>query len=315
MTDPQSKSAHIFISEDLTICEGEEAAALLEAQSIREAQVFDPRRGILRVDRARWQEAQRYERRTWLEQGRRARTDRNEHHRERFANYAPLRGRAFERGIELGCGPFTNMRLILEHCDIKEVVLLDPLIQDYLAHPFCQYQSGHMSGVLNCVPALRELRHPIRFLRNTRNAYHVGGLRGRPVILEASMIETYETDLRFDLVVMINVLQHCQDAEAVLHKVLEIILPRGIFVFGDAVYDAEEIQRLAPVLYDAGHPLKIVDAVADDFLAHNFEPLMQANYLVEHDFRGVHLRHYDRYFVGQRLGPDRSAWAFNPVMP
>jgi hypothetical protein len=124
------------------------------------------------------------------------------------------------------------------------------------------------------------------------------------------MIETFQTDLRFDLVVMINVIQHCQDAEAVFGRVLEITLPGGLFVYWDKMYEPGEVKRLSSVIYDAGHTLRIVDSVVDDCLARNFEPLMQADYLVERDLRGVHLRNYDRHFVGRRLGPEPSVVAY-----
>ena len=51
-----------------------------------------------------------------------------------FAGYQVLTGLRFERVIELGCGPFTNLRYIARRCDISTVELLDPLIGDYLQH-------------------------------------------------------------------------------------------------------------------------------------------------------------------------------------
>src|SRR5262249_22728923 len=150
--------------------------------------------------------------------------DRNEYHKEHFAGYSPLRGRHFKRGIELGSGPFTNMRLIAAACTIDEIHLLDPLLNDYVNHPFCSYKHGRLSGLLTQLHPmriardLRPLRQAKRFISNRANAIRTGGILGRPVSLIASPIESYQTDLKFDLVVMVNVIEHCLDGDKVFQK-------------------------------------------------------------------------------------------------
>lgn len=290
----------IFIDEQVDIYEGEQAAALINERFDNEAALVDAARGVTRVDHERWQEAQRYEKRTWLTKSRNTATDRNEFHREHFANYSPLNGVVFQRGIELGCGPFTNMRLLLEHCDVREVHLLDPLLNDYLTHPFCQYRNGRFGGLLKDVHPLRALRHPVTFARSRLDSFCVGGLRGRPVTLHASMIETYVPQTRFDLVVMVNVIEHCQDIDVVFRKVVDLLTPDGVFVFADKLYEAAEVKRLASVLYDAGHPLRVDRSVVTDFLGNHFQPLLRAEYAEEQTFRGLTLRNDDLYFIGRR---------------
>ena len=67
----------------------------------------------MKVDATRWQEAQRFERKTWMEQNLGAVDDRNEFHKQEFGGYQAIAGRTFENVIELGCGLlFTNLRLI-----------------------------------------------------------------------------------------------------------------------------------------------------------------------------------------------------------
>lgn len=300
MSDSTPEPTAIFIDENIGIYEGEQARLRLQSKANIES--IDAGRGVTQVDPARWQEAQRYERRTWLQKGRWALTDRNEHHQERFANYAPLHGLKFRRGIELGCGPFTNMQLILEHCNIEQIYLLDPLIEDYLTHPFCRYRRCRLGGVLNenlwRLPSYA--RWPLQCVRSKINDYRIGGLMGRPITIEPSMIETYHTDQRFDLVVMINVLEHCQDATAVLNKIDEILGPEGILVFHDKLYEVEDIKRLSKVLYDAGHPLRVDQSVIQRYLHQNTSLLMQAQYRVQSEFRGLSLRYYDLYYIGQK---------------
>lgn len=299
MSNNLSESIRIFIDEHINIYEGEQASALLEAKA--KDVVIDPQQGVVEVDLTRWEEAQRYERRTWLERGRWSFTDRNEHHRECFAGYAPLRGRKFRRGIELGCGPFTNMRFILESCDIEQVHLLDPLINDYLTHRFCKYPHRRLGGLLNenILRLPGYLKRPLKSLRSKLNDWCIGGLLGKPVTIEASMVETYQTDQRFDLVVVINVLEHCQDALKVFTKIDEILLPGGVFVYHDRIYHAQEVKRRSEIVYDAGHPLRVDQSIVEGFLVH-FEMLMRAEYLVDAEFRGLRNSHYELYYVGQK---------------
>ncbi len=300
MAEPPREDARFYIDEHIRVYEGREAAERLRARS--DLARLDPATGVTRVDEERWQEAQRYERRTWLERGRLVLSDRNEYHRERFAGYAPLRGRSFRRAIELGCGPFTNMRLILEHCRAERIHLLDPLIEDYLRHPACRYRGGRLGGLAQLRPAQlpAAARRPLGFLAAAANAVRVGGLRGRPVVLEPAPIEGFQTDHRFDLVVMINVLEHCRDAGAVLDKILQISAPGGVFVFHDVLYDAEELRRTLSTSYDAGHPLRVAQPVLREFLGRHFEPLMSAEYRVAQTFRGAVLDRRELYYIGVR---------------
>lgn len=298
--DQLNNRTPVFINDQTDIFVGEQAKSLIEGRRAREAALFDPARGIPRVGRERWDEAQRYERRTWMAKARHVASDRNEYHRAHFAGYAPISGRSFERGIELGCGPFTNMRLIVERCDVHELHLLDPLLTEYLEHPFCAYGGGRLGGLVHAMQPGAALRHPATFMRSRYAALRAGGLRGRPVALHTSMIETFETCVPFDLVVMVNVIEHCQDIDKVLRKILELVAPGGTFVFADRLYDAAEVARLAGVLFDAGHPLRVHRSVLLDFLSSHFEALMSAEYSEEQTFRGLHMRGDELYFIGRR---------------
>jgi SAM-dependent methyltransferase len=290
----------LYIDENVTVHEGERAARWVAAKAAETP--VDSARGVAQVNHDRWEEAQRYERRTWMERGRRVLSDRNEHHRKRFAGFAALDGRRFARGIELGCGPFTNLRLILEGCQIEEIHLLDPLIGDYLEHPFCKYRGRRLGGLLNDTPARLPgyLTQPLSAWRSKLNDLRIGGLFGRPVAVSDAMIETYAGDRRFDLVVMINVLEHCQDAISVFSKIDQLLLPDGVLVFHDKLYDAASVQRLLRVLYDAGHPLRVDRSVVEQFLAPRFSPLMRAEYPVHSEFRGVPFDYEELYFIGEK---------------
>jgi len=80
--NPRAPVRPLYIDENVALHQDEASAARVKARAAEVA--VDPRRGVARVERARWEEAQRYERRTWMEHARRVLSDRNEYHRERF---------------------------------------------------------------------------------------------------------------------------------------------------------------------------------------------------------------------------------------
>lgn len=290
----------IFIDDDAHVFEGEEASERLARRS--DTRFYEPGRGVARVDRERWEEAQRYERTTWMKLNRGALDDRNRAHRSRFFGYETLSGRRFERAIELGCGPFTNLRLILQVASAKQIHLLDPLIRDYVTHPQCRYRGGRLGGVLR-TPTLESLlawRRPWRMVAELVDAERVGGLLGVPVHLEASTIEDFQPTERFDLVVMINVIEHCRDIDAVLAKVDQLMAPGGIFVFHDKFMSAAGVRRTLEDVYDAGHPIRVQREVVDGFLARRFEPEFRSEFHDEDEFAGVPLQTTSLYFIGRR---------------
>jgi SAM-dependent methyltransferase len=218
-----------------------------------------------------------------------------------FRAYQALTGRTFERAIELGCGPFTNMRVILERARVRHVHLLDPLAKDYLQHPFCRYRGGRLGGLKAVLSptALPSWRRPAPMVRELVNAVRIGGLRGRPVHVEPVSIEEFRSSLRFDLVVMINVLEHCKDAIAVFDKIDEILLPGGVVVFHDRLWKESELTRTIGSLYDAGHPLRVGRVAAAPFLS-RFEPLVRDERLVVDVEEGVRLERTAVSFIGRR---------------
>lgn len=191
--------------------------------------------GILAVDDARWQAAQQYERDTWLVYNVNATSDRNEAHRDGFDGYAVL-GEHLGHVIELGCGPFTNLRYILPTRKALSITLLDPLAGDYQAnHPHCTYRTGELCG------------YPAYYVNFT--------------------IEAVNTNRKFDTVVMVNVLSHCYDARKVLDKICTLLKPGGVLVFNEGAATTNP-----QTFYDVGHPLQVSEVVIDAFLA-EFEPM------------------------------------------
>lgn len=264
-------AAPVFISEDRTVHTGQEALRRLAAKS--DAASVDPRRGITRANRRRWEEAQRYEMRTWMKDFRSATDDRNQDHARGFDGYAALRGASFAHAIELGCGPFTNIRLIGRVASVQNIDLLDPLIHAYLDHPNTAYPDGRL-----------------RIDERTQI----------PATLHHTSIEDFAPRSRYDLVVMINVLEHCFDADEIFNRVLEMTAPGSVFVFHDRYYSAPDLAASLAAEYDAGHPLRIDQSVIDGFLSENFNSLYLRTVRFErHKWGGD--RSYDGiYFIGRK---------------
>ena len=263
MTLKDAPKQFITISHD--IFEGERAAELLEKCNDKKYLTSD---GIIKVDKERWDIAQQYERNIWMQKYTSAADDRNKIHEILFLGYDDLQRYHFKNVIEIGCGPFTNMRIILQHINRpQKIVLLDPLVSDYLKHPNCSYKN--------------------RFLNEA------------PIELIDSPAEEFIPSDQFDLVVMINVLDHCFDISKVFNTVIKCLKPSGIFVFSDSVFLPHDLWNLIPNNYDAGHPIRLTEAYVDNFLKDNFRIL----YLRK--FFGLYNEPHriDIYFIGEMKNP------------
>ena len=307
-TNPTETKNAMFVDEHLNIITGQRAIELIQE---REALPIDSEKGIIKVDQKRWQEAQRYERRTWME-GLATMSDRNEYHDEKLNRYEALKGKSFASAIELGCGPFTNMRKILTRCSIGDIHLLDPLANDYLEHPFCRYREKKLGGITktSLIPwsARSGLKHPLRFYKHKWNEWMIGGLSGRPVTLHASSIEDFTPPQTYDLCVMINVIEHCLDIERIFSKVLEMTSTESYFIFADKIYNAREETESATYQFDAGHPLRVDYSVIREFLETHFDAILDT---AVSEGEGTSARK-DFYYIGKRTTRPSSS---NPSPP
>jgi SAM-dependent methyltransferase len=215
--------------------------------------------GIHNVPKERWYSAQKYENLTW--KGTLSSDDRNFDHMSKFEDLICIKDYIKKAGsiIELGCGPFTNVRLYDTDANIT---LLDPLINNYLNIENCPYRDGKM--------------------------------KGRDVSLISSPIEEFNTSDKYDIIVMINVIEHCFSVDLIFNKILEILKPGGIFIFSDVYFN--EAEFVASRIYDAGHPLKLSEIRMNNFLS-NFSNIFEKRYhkLHDQDWRN------DVYFVGKKM--------------
>ena len=291
---------YLFVDEQLRYTTGAEAARAIAERS--DAPFFTEGQGVLRVPKTRWREAQHYERDTWLVANAAAADDRNIEHERGFGGYGALTGRRFAHAIELGCGPFTNLRVIARHCIIDQCSLLDPLIEDYLRHPHCMYDRRFLTvketGLARALRASYPGRAMGRFLRAVAPATMFERV---PVSeLLPIPIEELPPRNRYDLVVMINVVEHCFDVTAIFDRILAILQPGGTLVFHDKLFEVAEVEEDVKRRFDAGHPLRVGRPVIESFLSEHFDETYRRVAPVEDHFEDIDLTRDGIYFVGTK---------------
>lgn len=244
---------------------------------------------VRRVEGRRWQQAQRWELDLWT---RTARSDRaarlraslarlglgmwairalgsgddwNEWWKERFDDYGFLPPDLGDV-LELGCGPFTNVRLITRGRRTSRIVCSDPLARRY---------------------------------RSLRGTWLAEASRAGLVEIDDHPAEECPfPDHSFDLVVMINVLDHVLDLDRSLSSAIRVTRPGGILILGQDLSDAGDIERVG---VDIGHPIRASHDDLDELIGSGFEPLIH-RVLDREDGRNP-AAHYGTYiFAGRKVG-------------
>lgn len=247
--------------------------------------------GVTKVNEERWRSAQQWELRHWVNtQKQRALWGKNYIWRllsllrvvpqyrgddwnvwwaRQFDNYNFLPPRV-ERAIELGCGPYTNMRLIVERCKAAEIVLSDPLIESYL-----QFELTFLSDMIKKGLCVAD-GHPAE--------------------------DCPFPDQYFDLVVMINVLDHVRDAEASVRQAMRITSQGGILLLGQDLSNESDIRAMHGTEGEEGHPIKIDHHFLESMLAPEFVPIVKK--ILPREMGRAPEVHYGTYvFAGRRESP------------
>jgi len=182
---------------------------------------------ILKIDHERWLSAQEFERKcwegAWLNQ-----SDYNEWWYTQFNRYDLLENNLPENisAIEVGCGPFTNIRIIesiLQWKNLK-IYLSDPLIESYLGLPSC-------------------------WVKENKDK----------VVIDKSQLENLQFgDNVFDLLICINVLDHAEDVNKCFDEMNRVLKKDGLIVLGQDLTDWTNRGNPTPKeCQDVGHPQRI----------------------------------------------------------
>ena len=252
-----SNSEFISISKGPVILRGHEAKLAIEKEN--DAQFYVPGQGIPRVSLERWSVAQEAEVNHWFGDGSNPALtgdDRNIVHYRRFDGYRAINRIEFKRALEIGSGPFTNMRLVANALSaIDDVTLLDPGLTNYLSHPGCYFNQASLAKVTasrvlaRAWPFLsRKLKD--RWLSNHKRSVRIGALLPRAA-------EGFDGGQEFDLVLMVNVLEHCMDSSLVLDAVFSSLAPGGIVVLSEKTHLDESVRMGLAKIYDVAHPIRV----------------------------------------------------------
>jgi SAM-dependent methyltransferase len=164
--------------------------------------------------------------------------------------------------IEVGCGPYTNTRLIMRGRSARRVVCSDPLADTYLQLSDRWLSMAHRKGLVEVD------NHPIEEL-----PFEPGS---------------------FDVVVMNNVLDHVRDADLCLERALGLLRPGGIFVFGQDLSNDDDVE-FHP--YDVGHPIRLSREDVDRHLE-GMEVLLRKD-LTREEGRDPRLHYATLIFAGR----------------
>jgi len=220
---------------------------------------------ILKVSKEEWQNAQKGELQIWLgEDSRGCNNDWNNWWFEKFEGYSTL-PQKINRAIELGCGPYTNIKWILKTCKASEIYLSDPLIIQY---------SSMEHGWIKKAP----LEYPANFI-----------MLNSPVE-KISLAEVGH----FNLVVMINVLDHVMDATICMDIAMKLVGKKGFIVIGQDLTNQDDERRIGK---DPLHPIRVDQEFMDKQLV-EFKPIFK-KILPRHEGR-THAHCGTYLFIGQK---------------
>jgi SAM-dependent methyltransferase len=182
-----------------------------------------------------------------------------------FENYKTL-PKSFGKALEVGSGPYSNIRLISQITDIKEIYCTDPLMFTYLG------------------------------MRMTWVAEMVRKNKIKAFTGKAEKIDF--PDNFFELVVCNNVLDHVEDAGLCFKEMLRVLKPGGYFVFGQDLSDEHDLEN-PNWKHDHVHPIKLHHSYIDSILLPVFEPKLHKITTRE---EGRHPeQNYGNYiFIGQK---------------
>ncbi|CAF1145919.1 unnamed protein product [Rotaria sordida] len=208
---------------------------------------YHPEYGIGEISYDRWMHALSAEKKMW---GGNARDDRSSDHLAGFNNYKELPNNLGDV-LELGCGPFTQTRPILNLKNrqfyIKSITLWEPSAIHYVQYvKHCVYKNGKIIGFPNITTIIVSAgAEQLRFMNS------------------------------YDTIIIINVLEHVQNAYEILQNIYNALRPNGTLVLGERWWDHYNWNTSTTNLDRILHPIRIKYRVWEYF-TNFFKPLYDA---------------------------------------
>jgi SAM-dependent methyltransferase len=239
------------------------------------------------------------EKKHWMVNNLETANDRNDYHFVQFNKYKAIQKKIFHSMLEIGCGPFTNARVITGICNINYCSLLDPLANEYLNHNFSYYDNKYIfSEYIPKIGKIVRKFFPTMFKSYLKLASHKTKIRNFYNI----PAEHLPTNDKYDLITMINVIEHCFDVRKIFQNILKVSIAGSYFIFSDKLYEHDKIQELAENSYDAAHPIKVDRRVIEKYLNDNFNSIYKRVQYNSAFFEGEKIQWDDMYFIGIRKG-------------
>jgi SAM-dependent methyltransferase len=171
--------------------------------------------GVLATEE-QWDEAQAGEEHCWMVKHTSSYDDRSKYYLSAFYNYNAIPAGPHAKVLEIGCGPFTQSKIISSRTEIESVTLVDPLLDKYLSHPYCSYN------------------RPVEWFKEME--------------LVTARGEDFCRPGEFDMAICINILTHCQDAAKVVSNLIASLKVGGVLVFGEPTFpEGTEFGGLHPI--------------------------------------------------------------------
>ena len=192
---------------------------------------------ISKVENYRWNDAQKFEL-EFAQKSVNSGDDYNFWWYSAFDKYLSIQNHLLPNVLEVGCGPHTNIRLILPLINYKKIWLEDPLINSY--KKLRKKKRNFLSFIFNSKTAVLEL------------------IEKKDAIPLTEPLEELSLDSgSMDLCVCINVLDHVRDAEICFQQIHRVLKPKGVLIIGQDMSNSEDFERCPESWTDIGHPIKL----------------------------------------------------------
>lgn len=231
-----------------------------------------PVSGVAQVPIAFWKLSQDSEAQLWARIS--GSDDRASEHIEGFRSYAALRGKKLGNMIEVGGGPWTQTRRLMEHANVSvdALTILEPNIFNYLKKEDCAYKDGYLRPR--------------------------GGMSPVPVSLFPHGSEYLHSFHAFDTLLVINVLEHVQNAYKHLTNIYNSIKPGGLLIFHERYFEKPGMPDGVVLGDNLLHPIRVTKVILDSFLS-RFEPIME-HWDGTTGFKVRNMQEKGVYFIGTK---------------
>ena len=210
-----------------------------------------PESGVMQVPFPFWKTSLSAENTLWAKNA--GKSDRGPEHTEGFGGYAALKGRDLGRLIEIGAGPWTQTREMMNamghNINLTSVAILEPNLLNYIKKPNCAYNTGTSSSSVMTVPVTLYPHGSERL-----HELHSGERKG------------------FDTLLTMNVVEHVQNGYIHFQNIYNALKPGGLLIFHERYYSTPGFPPTVVLGDNLLHPIRPSKLILDMFLEH-FDPI------------------------------------------